>query len=72
MFYVLAENGVLKDLRADFEAADGEYWMQIRNSYGDDIWSAGEYEGELLGMPYAENFYNSTPSCGFARTGWRR
>lgn len=69
MFYVLAENGVLKDLRADFEAADGEYWMQIRNSYGDDIWSAGEYEGELLGIPYAENFYNST-SVMWIRKDW--
>ena len=69
MFYVLAENGVLKDLRADFEAADGEYWSQIRNSYGDDIWSAGEYEGELLGMPYAENFYNGT-SVMWIRKDW--
>lgn len=60
MFYVLAENGVLKDLKADFEAYDGELWMEIRNSYTDDIWETGMYEGEMLGIPYAENFYNST------------
>ena len=60
MFYVLAENGVLKDLSETFNSYDGERWMTLRNSYGDEVWNAGMYEGELLGIPKVENFYNSS------------
>ncbi len=69
MFYVLAENGVLKDLSADFEAYDSERWNAIRDSYGEDVYSAGMYEGEMLGLSYAENFYNCT-SVLWVRQDW--
>ena len=69
MFYVLAENGVLKDLSADFEAYDGERWAALRDSYPEDVYAAGMYEGQLLGLPYVENFYNST-SVLWIRQDW--
>lgn len=69
MFYVLAENGVLKDLSADFETYDSERWNAIRDSYSADVYASGMYEGELLGLPYVENFYNST-SVLWIRQDW--
>lgn len=69
MFYVLAENGVLKDLSADFEAYDSERWNAIRDSYGADVYEAGMYEGEMLGLPCVENFYNNT-SVLWVRQDW--
>ena len=60
MFYVLAENGVLRDVKADFDAYDGELWNEIKNSYTPDVWETGMYEGEMLGIPNAQNFYNNT------------
>ena len=60
MFYVLAENGVLRDVKADFDAYDGELWNEIKNSYTPDVWATGMYEGEMLGIPNAQNFYNCT------------
>lgn len=69
MFYVLAENGVLKDLSADFEAYDSERWNAIRDSYGEDVYAAGMYEGEMLGLPYVQNFYNNT-SVLWIRQDW--
>jgi len=69
MFYVLAENGVLKDVGDVFNSYDGQRWLDIKNSYSDDVWQAGMYEGEMLGIPYAENFYNST-SVMWIRKDW--
>ena len=69
MFYVLAENGVLKDMSDVFNSYDGERWMSIKNSYADEVWQTGMYDGQLLGIPYAENFYNST-SVMWIRTDW--
>lgn len=69
MFYVLAENGVLKDLTETFNSYDGERWMAIKNSYGADVWETGMYEGEMLGIPYCQNFYNSA-SVMWIRQDW--
>ena len=69
MFYVLAENGVLRDVREDFESYDGELWQQIRDSYGDDVWQAGVIDGEMLGIPYCQNFYNNS-SVLWVRQDW--
>ena len=69
MFYVLAENGVLRDVREDFESYDGELWQQIRDSYTDDVWQAGVIDGEMLGIPYCQNFYNNS-SVLWVRQDW--
>ena len=69
MFYTLAENGVLKDVSEAFNSYDGERWMEIKNSYTDDVWQTGVYEGEMLGIPYTQNFYNST-SVMWIRQDW--
>lgn len=69
MFYVLAENGVLKDVSEEFNSYNGELWTEIKNSYTDDTWESGMYEGEMLGIPYAENFYNNT-SVMWIRQDW--
>ena len=60
MFYVLAENGVLRDVKADFDAYDGELWNEIKNSFSSEIWETGMYEGEMLGIPGNGNFYGGT------------
>lgn len=69
MFLVLAENGVLKDVSEEFNSYDGERWLGIKNSYTADHWESGMYEGEMLGIPYAENFYNGT-SVMWIRKDW--
>lgn len=69
MFYTLAENGVLKDVSEVFDSYDGELWQGIKNSYTDDVWESGMYEGEMLGIPYTSNFYNST-SVMWIRQDW--
>ena len=69
MFYTLAENGVLKDVSEVFDSYDGALWMEIKNSYTDDVWQTGVYEGEMLGIPYTQNFYNST-SVMWIRQDW--
>ena len=69
MFYTLAENGVLKDVSEVFDSYDGALWMEIKNSFTDDVWQTGVYEGEMLGIPYTENFYNST-SVMWIRQDW--
>lgn len=69
MFLVLAENGVLKDVSEEFNSYDGERWLGIKNSYTADVWETGMYEGEMLGIPYCQNFYNNT-SVMWIRKDW--
>ncbi len=69
MFYVLAENGVLKDLSDVYENYEHKVYLdQIQESYP-TILESGMYEGELLAYPSAGNCYNGT-SVVYVRQDW--
>ena len=69
MFKVMVENEVLADISDAFNSYDGQLWNDIQNSYTDEIWETGKFDGKLYGIPYVQNFYNSS-SCLWVRTDW--
>ncbi len=61
MFYVLAENGVLKDLSEAYESCkDYTYLKMITDVAGEDVINRGTIDGEMLGFPMLAGSYSST------------
>ncbi|MDD3336469.1 MAG: extracellular solute-binding protein [Eubacteriales bacterium] len=59
MFYTLVENGICQDLQAAYDSylPTSHYFA---NAVSDELIATGRVDGQLLGFPITNNWYNST------------
>lgn len=60
MFYVMAENDVLMDLRPAFDEYGDSYWISQCMAGAPGVLEKGTLNGQLLGFPVFGNSYNNS------------